>query len=82
MSNAFGPSQSLQLRIIDINTGQLKVALTLPIGLIGTAQRLGAMLLPPDTSIDTIVGQAESDGVAQVVWIDDEHAERLELTVE
>jgi hypothetical protein len=82
MSNAFGPSHSLQLRIIDINTGQLKVALTLPIGLIGTAQRLGAMLLPPDTSIDTIVLQAESEGVAQHVWTDDQHAERLELTVE
>jgi len=82
MSSAHGPAHSLQLRIVDINTGQLKVALTLPISLIGTAQRLGAMLLPPDTTIDAIVRQAEHDGVAQLAWTNDEHAERLELTVE
>lgn len=75
-------SHSLHLRIVDINTGQLKVSLSLPIGLIGTAQRLGATLLPPDTTIDTIVRQAENDGVAHLAWTNDEHAERLELTVE
>lgn len=82
MSTSPSTSRSLQLRIVDVNTGQLKVALTLPIGLLGTAQRLGASLLPPDTAVDAIVRQAEYSGAAYLAWTNEEHAERLELTVE
>lgn len=75
-------SRTLQLRIIDINNGQVKVALTLPVGLVGVAQRLGAQLLPAATTIETVVMQAEQQGVANLAWADEAHAERLELRVE
>lgn len=75
-------SRTLQLRIIDTNNGQVKVALTLPVGLVGVAQRLGAQLLPAATTIETVVMQAEQQGVANLAWADEAHAERLELRVE
>lgn len=73
---------TLRLRIVNIANEQIKVSLALPTTLVGVAQRLGAQLLPPDTSIDTIIALAQQDGVAQLAWVDPTHGERLELTVE
>lgn len=73
---------SLRLRIVDIATEQVKVSLVVPVSLVSVAQRLGARLLPPDTSIETIVALAQQEGVAELAWVDPAHAERLELTVE
>ncbi len=72
----------LRLRIVNLDNNQIKVMLSLPITLVGVAQRLGARLLPADTSIETVVAQASRDGVAELAWIDETHRERLELTVE
>jgi hypothetical protein len=72
----------LRLRIVNLDNNQIKVMLSLPINLVGVAQRLGAHLLPPNTSIETVVAQAGRDGVAELAWIDETHRERLELTVE
>lgn len=74
--------RNIHLRIINISNGQLKVELCLPISLIGTAQRLGAHVLPPNTSLEALVAQARTDGVEQLAWVDEAHGERLELTLE
>lgn len=76
------PAPVLRLRIVDLRTGQIKVMLALPINLVNVAQRLGARLLPPDVAIERVVDQATREGVAELAWIDEQHGERLELTVE
>lgn len=76
------PPKIFRLRIVNLANGQTKVSLTLPIGLVGVAQRLGAQLLPPDTTLDVIVAQASAAGGAEIGWEDKARGERLELTVE
>lgn len=75
-------SWTLHLRIVNIANEQVKVSLALPVSLVAVAQRLGARLLPPDTSIETIVTLAQQEGVAQLAWVDPSHGERLELTID
>ncbi len=74
--------KTLRLRIVDIASGQLKVSLALPVNLVGVAQRLGAQLLPPDQTVESVVAQAEQDGVAELAWEDAAHGERLQLSLE
>ena len=81
-SGAASSPRSLRLRIVNTANEQVKVSLTLPVGLVSVAQRLGARLLPPDAAVETIVAQAEQQGVAQLAWVDEAHGERLELTLE
>jgi hypothetical protein len=75
-------SRTLQLRIVDVTNGQIKVLLMLPAGLVSVAQRLGAQLLPPDSSIEALTAQADQYGIARLEWVDPAHEERLELTLE
>ncbi|HEY0605962.1 MAG TPA: hypothetical protein VGD58_23765 [Herpetosiphonaceae bacterium] len=75
-------SRTLRLRIVDVTNGQIKVLLMLPVGLVSVAQRLGAQLLPPDSSIEALTAQAEQHGIARLEWVDPAHEERLELTIE
>lgn len=89
MTQACGPSRAdrshvwtLHLRIVNIANEQVKVSLALPVSLVAVAQRLGARLLPPDTSIEMVVTLAQQEGVAQLAWVDPAHGERLELTVD
>jgi hypothetical protein len=72
----------LRLRIVNVTNGQVKVSLMLPVGLVSVAQRLGAQLLPPDSSIEALTAQAEQHGTARLEWVDPAHDERLELTLE
>jgi hypothetical protein len=74
--------RTLRLRIVNIPNGQVKVSLTLPVGLVSVAQRLGARLLPPHVSIETLMAQAEQRGSSHLEWLDPAHDERLELTLE
>jgi hypothetical protein len=74
--------RTLRLRIVNMTNGQVKVALTLPVGLVSVAQRLGARLLPPNGSIEALTAQAEQQGSAHLEWVDPAHEERLELTLE
>ena len=81
-SGAASSPRSLRLRIVNTDNEQIKVSLTLPVGLVSVAQRLGAHLLPPDSTVEAIVAQAQQQGVAQLAWVDEAHGERLELTLE
>ena len=74
--------RTLRLRILTITNGQVKVSLTLPVSLVSVAQRLGARLLPPHFSIETLTAQAEQRGSSHLEWLDPTHDERLELTLE
>jgi hypothetical protein len=73
--------RTLHLQIIDLQTGQIKVVLRLPVRLVEIAQRLGAQLLPPGHTVDTVLAAAHH-GHAQLQWVDRENNERLELTLE
>lgn len=73
--------RTLHLQITDLQTDQIKAVLRLPVGLVEVAQRLGARLLPPDRTIDSVLAAAQS-GAAQLEWVDPENNERLELTLE
>ena len=72
----------LRLRIVNLQNDQIKVTLTLPVPLVNVAQRLGAQLLPPTCSIESLLAQAELHGIGHLSWTDEAHQERLELTVE
>ncbi|MBV9789611.1 MAG: hypothetical protein JOZ51_15600 [Chloroflexi bacterium] len=74
-------ARTLRLRIVDVTNGQIKVLLMLPVSLVSVAQRLGAQLLPPDSSIEALTAQAEQHGIARLEWVDPAHEERLELTI-
>lgn len=77
-----GTPHVFRLRISNVGTDHTKVSLTLPVGLVGVAQRSGAWLLPPDHTIDGLVAQAEREGRVEITWIDEGSDERLELTIE
>jgi hypothetical protein len=73
----------LRVRISDVETGRLKVGLTLPVGLVGVATRLGARLVPdgPDTSeLLASIERGELD--KPVVILDQENGERVEIELE
>jgi hypothetical protein len=73
----------LRVRISDVETGRLKVGLTLPVGLVGVATRLGARLVPAglDTPelLDTI---ARGELAEPVVILDQDNGERVEIALE
>lgn len=81
-SPAHPPANVLRLRIVSSEDDHVIVSLALPVGLVHAAQRLGARLLPPDTTIEDVVSQVTQRGVAQLAWTDPERGERLELTLE
>lgn len=73
----------LRVRITDVETGRLKVGLTLPVGLVGVATRLGARLVPegPDTpELLESIERGELD--KPVVILDQENGERVEIELE
>ncbi len=73
----------LRIRISDSETGRLKVNLTLPIGLVGVAGRLGARLLPREHSRPELISAIERGELHEPVVIDDEqNGERIEVSVE
>lgn len=73
----------LRVRITDIDTGRVKVGLTLPIGLVGVATRLGARLIPegPDTP-DLLESIERGELTEPVVILDQENGERVEIELE
>lgn len=80
--NSSSTTSNVHLRIINVTNGQIKVELCLPINLVGIAQRSGAQVLPPNTSLEAIVAQASQTGAVHFSWEDAAHEERLELTLE
>ncbi len=73
----------LHIRITDVTTGQLKVALALPAGLARVALRLGARLLPPGVDTVGLLAAAErGQHHAPVIADDDMHGERFEISID
>jgi len=73
----------LHIRITDVTTGQLKVALALPAGLARVALRLGARLLPPGVDTVGLLAAAERGQHHAPVMADDEvHGERFEISID
>lgn len=73
----------LRVRITDVDTGRLKVGLTLPAGLVSVALRQGARLLPQAQSAFDLVGAIERNGLASPYVVDDvQNGERVEISLE
>ena len=73
----------LRVRITDIETGRLKVGLTVPAGLVSVAVRLGARLVPPGHDDAELVDAIERAELPSPLIIDDEqNGERVEISME
>ena len=72
----------LQIRITDVETGRLKVGLTLPAGLVPVALRQGARLLPAAHSHLDLVAAIENNALQSPMVVEDEqNAERIEISL-
>ena len=73
----------LRVRIVDVDTGRLKVGLTLPAGLVGVATRLGARLVPPVPHAASMLEAVERGELSEPMVIDDAgNGERVEISLE
>jgi hypothetical protein len=73
----------LRVRITDVETGRLKVGLTLPVGLVGVATRLGARLVPEGPDTPELLDSIERGELEQpVVLLDENNGERVEIELE
>ena len=73
----------LRIRITDVETGRLKVGLSIPASLVPVALRQGARLLPQaHTDLDLVVAIAHND--SQFPWLveDEQNGERVEIDLE
>jgi hypothetical protein len=73
----------LRIRITDIDTGRLKVGLSVPAGLVSVALRQGARFVPGgDTAFD-LAGALERDEFrAPLVIEDTQNGERVEISMD
>ncbi len=73
----------LRLRITDVVTGQLKVGLSLPAGLVSVAMRMGARFVPAGHSnAEVLDAIARGDLATPLVLEDVENGEIIEISVE
>jgi hypothetical protein len=73
----------LRVRITDVETGRQKVGLTLPVGLVGVATRLGARLVPAGLDTPELLDTIERGELAEpVVILDEDNGERVEIALE
>ena len=75
--------QVLRIRITDVQTGRLKVALSIPANLVSVALRQGARLLPRGhRDLDLVAAIAHND--SQFPWLveDEQNGERVEIDLE
>src|SRR3712207_2888243 len=61
----------LRIRISDAESGRVKVNLTLPVGLVGVAGRLGARLLPREHNRPELISAIEHGELHDPVVFDD-----------
>ncbi len=73
----------LRIRITEAETGHMKAGLTMPLGLVGVATRLGARFLPPGHSSLDLVGTIESGEFrSPMILLDEQNGERIEISIE
>jgi hypothetical protein len=73
----------LRVRITDVETEQLKVGLSMPIGLVPVATRLGARFLPPGPEAAEVMQAIEQGTLAgPVVVVDSQNGERIEVSLD
>lgn len=75
-------SRVLRIRITDVETGRLKVGLTLPAGLVPVALRQGARLVPPgQTDFDLVAALEQEQDNTTLVVDDARNGERVEISL-
>ena len=73
----------LRIRVTDVDTGRLKVGLTLPAGLVSVAMRLGARLLPHGHDSGELVSALARGDLRTPITVEDtENGEIVEISVE
>ncbi|MBN1963298.1 MAG: hypothetical protein JW910_01545 [Anaerolineae bacterium] len=75
----------LRVRVTDTDSGQVKVSLNLPMGLVRTGIKLGARFVPNDAEVnyDDIMYAIESGETGKLAeFIDNEQSEKVEIWAE
>ena len=75
----------LRVRITDTTTGQNKVSVNLPMGLVRTGIKMGARFVPTDSEVDydEIIAAIEGGETGKIIEIvDEEQGERVEIYAE
>lgn len=73
----------LRIRITDVVTGQLKVGLSLPAGLVSAAMRMGARFVPAGHTNAEVLEAFEHGKLAVPLVLEDvENGELVEISVE
>jgi len=73
----------LRIRVTDLETGQSKVNINMPWGLVGVGAKMGARFAPHDIDIEELMATLEDGAEGQVIdVIDEEDNERVEIFVE
>jgi hypothetical protein len=73
----------LRIRITDVDTGRLKVALSVPAGLVAVALRQGARFVPGGATAFDLAGALERDEFrAPLVVEDTRNGERVEISMD
>jgi hypothetical protein len=73
----------LRVRVTDVETGRVKVSLTLPAGLVPVALRQGARLIPAGQSDFDLVAAIEEHQQATTLTVDDQqNGERVEISLD
>jgi hypothetical protein len=73
----------LRIRVTDLETGQHKVNINMPWGLVGVGAKMGARFAPHDIDIEELMAAIEGGSEGRVIdVIDEEDNERVEIFVE
>jgi hypothetical protein len=73
----------LRIRVTDLDTGQHKVNINMPWGLVSVGAKMGARFAPQDIDIDELMTALESGTEGQIIdVVDEEDNERVEIFVE
>ncbi len=73
----------LRIRITDVDTGRLKVGLSLPAGLVSVALRQGARLIPRARNGPDLSAVIDGNGLQEPLVVEDEqNGERVEISLE
>lgn len=77
------PPRRLRIRVTNLETGQQKVNISMPWGLMGVGAKLGARFAPEDIDLDALTAAIEAGAHGNILdVIDEDDNERVEMFVE
>jgi hypothetical protein len=82
-SGRAAPPRRLRIQVTDLSTGQSKVNLNMPWGLVSVGAKMGARFAPEYIDIDELMGEIDEGAQGKIIdVVDEEDNERVEIFVE